>query len=123
MAEPMSLNRLTFLVVDDLELMRTVTINQLRALGCEKVLAAKNGADALRMLRAHKVDAILSDWNMPVMNGIEFLKVAKQDENLKLIPVVVLTTSKEEKDKAKEQIEGKNNKIQLLSLQHVDLID
>jgi CheY-like chemotaxis protein/anti-sigma regulatory factor (Ser/Thr protein kinase) len=91
----MSLNRLTFLVVDDLELMRTVTINQLRALGCEKVLAAKNGADALRMLRAHKVDAILSDWNMPVMTGLDLLRTVRADAKLSIIPFLMITAEAE----------------------------
>jgi CheY-like chemotaxis protein len=61
-----------------------------------------NGEDALKYLRDEnneKPCIILLDLNMPRMNGIEFLKVAKRDEILKMIPVVVLTTSKEEQDK------------------------
>ena len=46
-----------------------------------------------------KPGIILLDLNMPKMNGVEFLKIAKKDDNLKKIPVVVLTTSKEEQDK------------------------
>ena len=66
------------------------------------VETAGNGEEALEYLRAHKDEEpciILLDLNMPRMNGIEFLKVAKQDELLKMIPVVVLTTSKEDQDK------------------------
>ena len=91
----MTLNRLTFLVVDDLELMRTVTINQLRALGCEKVLSARNGADALRMLKAHKVDAVLADWNMPVMSGLELLKAVRADPKLASMPFLMITAEAE----------------------------
>ena len=61
-----------------------------------------NGEEALSFLRNpenEKPGIILLDLNMPKMNGIEFLKIAKQDEILKRIPVVVLTTSKEEQDK------------------------
>lgn len=61
-----------------------------------------NGEEALDFLRDEKKETpgiILLDLNMPKMNGIEFLKVAKQDDLLKRIPVVVLTTSKEEQDK------------------------
>ena len=63
---------------------------------------AGNGEEALQLLRDAKHEkpcVILLDLNMPKMNGVEFLKVAKQDLRLKTIPVVVLTTSKEERDK------------------------
>ena len=61
-----------------------------------------DGEEALVFLRAPENESpciILLDLNMPRMNGIEFLRVAKQDETLKRIPVVVLTTSGEEQDK------------------------
>jgi CheY-like chemotaxis protein len=61
-----------------------------------------NGEEALDYLRTdgnQKPCIILLDLNMPRMNGIEFLKAAKSDDKLKKIPVVVLTTSKEERDK------------------------
>jgi CheY-like chemotaxis protein len=60
-----------------------------------------NGEEALNHLRAESNGSpcvILLDLNMPKMNGIEFLKAVKDDNALKLIPVVVLTTSKEEHD-------------------------
>jgi len=63
---------------------------------------AGNGEEALALLRDPENERpciILLDLNMPRMNGIEFLKAAKQDEVLKRIPVVVLTTSGEEQDK------------------------
>jgi len=61
-----------------------------------------NGEDALEYLESetsHMPCLILLDLNMPKMGGIEFLKIAKADEKLKSIPVVVLTTSKDEQDK------------------------
>jgi CheY-like chemotaxis protein len=61
-----------------------------------------NGEDALERLRRpdHPLPGIvLLDLNMPRMNGIDFLKILKTDERLRRIPVVVLTTSKEEKDR------------------------
>jgi len=60
-----------------------------------------NGEESLQYLRNEgnkKPCVILLDLNMPKMNGVEFLKVAKADEALKKIPVVVLTTSKQEQD-------------------------
>jgi CheY-like chemotaxis protein len=62
----------------------------------------ENGEEALNFLKNSqnkRPGIILLDLNMPKMNGIEFLKIVKQDENLKKIPVVVLTTSKEEQDR------------------------
>ena len=66
------------------------------------VVNLENGAEALKYLRdpnSAKPCIILLDLNMPIMNGIEFLQVAKHDAQLKRIPVVVLTTSGEQQDK------------------------
>ena len=67
-----------------------------------RVEVVGNGEEALKYLRDEnneKPCIILLDLNMPRMNGIEFLEVAKHNDLLKMIPVVVLTTSKEEQDK------------------------
>lgn len=67
-----------------------------------ELLVAGNGEEALSVLRdnnARQPCIILLDLNMPKMNGIEFLRIVKQDSDLKKIPVVVLTTSKDEQDK------------------------
>ena len=66
------------------------------------VVNLENGEEALKYLRdpnSVKPCIILLDLNMPIMNGIEFLQVAKRDVQLKRIPVVVLTTSEEQQDK------------------------
>lgn len=75
------------------------------------LFVSPNGEEALKFLRHEGVyrevekyprpGIILLDLNMPVMNGIEFLKVVKSDGDLKRIPVIVLTTSKEEEDRFK----------------------
>jgi two-component system sensor histidine kinase/response regulator len=86
---------LNYLVVDDLELMRAVTVNQLRGMGYEKIKVARNGAEALEMLRAFKFDAVLSDWNMPVMNGLELLKAVRADAKLAKLPFLMITAETE----------------------------
>lgn len=91
----MTFQRLTALVVDDQELMRSVTVNQLRAMGWGKVLSAKNGADGLKLMRAHKVDAVLSDWNMPVMNGVEFLRAVRAEPRWQRLPFLMITSETE----------------------------
>jgi CheY-like chemotaxis protein len=66
------------------------------------IINEENGEEGLRYLRDSANERpclILLDLNMPVMNGVEFLQVVKQDANLRRIPVVVLTTSEEQQDK------------------------
>ena len=65
------------------------------------VIHSVNGEEAMKYLTSpdkEKPFVILLDLNMPKMNGIEFLKIIKADNNLKMIPVIVLTTSKERRD-------------------------
>jgi two-component system sensor histidine kinase/response regulator len=85
----------TCLVVDDFEAMRKVTVNQLRQLGVEQIHSAKNGAEALRMLKNHPVDVVFSDWNMPVMSGLELLQAMRDDQKLFAIPFVLITAEAE----------------------------
>ena len=91
----MSLHRRTYLVVDDLELMRTVTVNLLRTLGCERILTARNGADALRILQSQRVDVVLADWKMPVMSGLELLRTVRADPVLCAMPFLMITAESE----------------------------
>jgi CheY-like chemotaxis protein len=67
-----------------------------------RVLHRENGEEALKFLRDPNTQwpfLILLDLNMPIMNGIEFLQILKQDATIKHIPVIVLTTSEEQQDK------------------------
>lgn len=91
----MHLHQLTFLVVDDMELMRAVTVNQLRAMGCEKVLSARNGAEALRVLHARKIDVVLADWNMPIMSGLDLLRVVRAEPKFAGLPFLMITAEAE----------------------------
>ncbi len=95
-------NKPIFLVEDD----RVDTMTVIRALKDIQVtnplIQQENGEEALNYLRDSNNDKpciILLDLNMPIMNGIEFLQVIKNDDQLKAIPVVVLTTSEEQQDK------------------------
>ncbi len=66
-----------------------------------KLHIVENGEEALEYLKTEHPAIILLDLNMPRMNGLEFLAEAKKDPELKLIPVIILTTSIEEQDKLK----------------------
>jgi two-component system, chemotaxis family, chemotaxis protein CheY len=82
------------LIVDDSSVMRKIVERSLRQAGLdlEKVLEAGNGAEALAVLGKEKVDLILCDINMPVMDGLEFVKQLSTLESAKGIPVVMITT-------------------------------
>ncbi len=83
------------LVVDDSAIMRKVITQILEMLGHESV-PASNGVDAFEQLKQHEdVRLILLDWNMPEMNGIEFLREIKVRPVLSEIPVIMLTTESE----------------------------
>ena len=88
------------LLVDDSASVRQVVGIALRRAGYETIEAA-NGKDAVAMLDQGKLNLIISDVNMPVMNGIEFLKAVKQHPTSKFTPVVMLTT--EGQDDMKQQ--------------------
>jgi two-component system, chemotaxis family, chemotaxis protein CheY len=82
------------LIVDDSSVMRKIVERSLRQAGIEitQVLEAGNGAEALGILRDHTVDLILCDINMPVMDGLEFVKQLSGVEKARGVPVVMITT-------------------------------
>ena len=84
-----------FLVVDDLEPMRMVTSGQLRDMGAKKILYAENGAEAMNILKKRRVDIVLSDWNMPVMSGLDLLKAMRADKSLSYLPFIMITADAE----------------------------
>jgi two-component system, chemotaxis family, chemotaxis protein CheY len=82
------------LIVDDSSVMRKIVDRSLRQAGIEisQTFEAGNGAEALTVLQENKVDLILCDINMPVMDGLEFIKQLATVENAKGTPVVMITT-------------------------------
>jgi two-component system, chemotaxis family, chemotaxis protein CheY len=86
--------RIRALIVDDSSVMRKIIERSLRQAGIELelVLEAGNGAEGLQVLAGNKVDLILSDINMPVMDGLEFVRQMQTIENARSTPVVMITT-------------------------------
>jgi len=96
----------TIMIVDDSASLRQVVGIALKGAGYE-VLEACDGKDALDKLNAgSKVNLIICDVNMPNMDGITFVKAAKQMPNLKFTPVIMLTTESQESKKAEGQAAG-----------------
>jgi two-component system chemotaxis response regulator CheY len=79
------------LIVDDSRAMRSILSKTVRALGMETVEAA-NGQLALETLSANAIDLVLTDWHMPVMDGLEFLTTVRKDERYGQLPIVMVTS-------------------------------
>ena len=81
----------TILLVDDSRAVRLAGRRIMSAIGME-VLEAEHGEEALAMVHQHAVDVILLDWNMPIMNGLEFLKALRAESELAQPTVIMCTT-------------------------------
>ncbi len=95
------------LVVDDFSTMRKIVKNVLRQINITDVAEAENGKMALDVLKknAADFDLIVSDWIMPEMTGIDFLKACKEDEAIRTIPFVMVT-AEAQKDSVLEAIKA-----------------
>jgi two-component system chemotaxis response regulator CheY len=89
---------LKFLVVDDFSTMRRIVRGLLKEMGCNNVEEAEDGQAALHTLKGAKFDFVVSDINMPNMNGFELLKAIKADAALKHIPVLMVTAEARKED-------------------------
>jgi len=87
------------LVVDDFSTMRRIVKNLLRDLGFTNIQEADDGSTALPMLQGGDFDFVVTDWNMPGMQGIDLLKAIRADASLAHIPVLLITA-----EAKKEQI-------------------
>lgn len=79
------------LIVDDFSTMRRIVKNLLRDLGFTNTSEADDGLTALPMLQTGKFDFLVTDWNMPGMQGIDLLKAVRADANLASLPVLMIT--------------------------------
>jgi two-component system chemotaxis response regulator CheY len=79
------------LIVDDFSTMRRIIKNLLRDLGFNNTTEADDGQTALPLLKNGNFDFLVTDWNMPGMDGLTLLKTVRADENLKDMPVLMVT--------------------------------
>jgi two-component system chemotaxis response regulator CheY len=91
--------KMKILVVDDFSTMRRIIKNLLKDLGFANIQEADDGNTALPMLQQGDFDFVVTDWNMPGMEGIDLLRAIRADANLKHIPVLMVTA-----EAKKEQI-------------------
>ena len=81
-----------FLVVDDSSTMRRIVANTLNNIGYNDVTLAEDGLDAIKKIKSNQFDAIMTDWNMPHMDGLELVKRTRQMESYKDVPIIMITT-------------------------------
>jgi two-component system chemotaxis response regulator CheY len=94
----MDASKLKFLVVDDFSTMRRIVRNLLKEAGITNVEEAEDGQVALAKLRAGGIDFVVSDLNMPNMNGFELLRQIRADAQLKALPVLLVTAEAKKED-------------------------
>lgn len=87
----MSDKNLRLLVVDDFATMRRIVRNLLQDLGYKNIEEAEDGQDALLKLRGSTFDFVVSDWNMPNLDGLQLLKTIRQEPELAKLPVLMVT--------------------------------
>jgi two-component system chemotaxis response regulator CheY len=89
---------LRFLVVDDFATMRRIVRGLLKDMGCTRVEEAEDGVSALHTLRWQSFDFVVSDINMPNMNGFDLLKSIRADPSLKHLPALMVTAEARKED-------------------------
>jgi two-component system, chemotaxis family, chemotaxis protein CheY len=96
------------MVVEDSPTMRQLIVFALNRIKGLEVVEADDGVDALRKMQTHKLDILITDINMPIMDGLKLVKRVRSDENLKLIPIVIITTEGAEEDRQRALALGAN---------------
>jgi two-component system chemotaxis response regulator CheY len=85
------------MVVDDSATMRRIVVNALKSIGYEECVEAENGAEALEKCDP-SIDLVITDWNMPVMGGLEFVKNLRANPPYAKTPILMVTTRSVKED-------------------------
>jgi two-component system chemotaxis response regulator CheY len=96
----------TVLVVDDFDQMRLMLREYLARLGFRKIMEAKNGVTAIALLESDRIDLIISDWDMPKLDGLKLLKHVRSHDATRSIPFLMIT-AKPHKELVLEAIDAK----------------
>jgi len=96
------------LVVEDSPTMRQLIGFAVKRIPDSKVIEATDGVDALKKLSSQKIDIILADINMPIMDGLKLVSLVKNNPSYKDIPVIMITTEGAEEDKKRALAIGAN---------------
>jgi two-component system chemotaxis response regulator CheY len=99
------------LAVDDSPTMRRIIINTLKRAGYSDVVEASDGKDALAKMKAEKVDFVITDWNMPEMDGLALVTSIRTSDEFKALPILMVTTRSVKDDIVEALKAGVNNYI------------
>lgn len=102
---------LKILAVDDSPTMRRIIINTLKRAGYNDVVEASDGKDALAKLKVEKINLVITDWNMPEMDGLTFVTTLRASAEYKTLPVLMVTTRSVKDDIINAMKAGVNNYI------------
>ena len=98
----------TILIADDSPTIRAMLVSTIEILGAYRIVEASSGFEALRLLPREKVDLILTDINMPVINGLELISYLRNNSNYLSIPVFIISSESSRKDIEKGKLLGAN---------------
>ncbi len=96
------------LIADDSPAMRSLLISTIEALDGFEIVEAANGFEALRLLPRENVDLVITDINMPDINGLELIRYMRDNIMYRTIPLFIISTESSEKDLAKGLAMGAN---------------
>lgn len=102
---------LKIIAVDDSPTMRRIIINTLKRAGYDNVIEASDGKDALAKMKVEKPNFVITDWNMPEMDGLTFVCQIRASEEFKHLPVLMVTTRSVKEDIVEAMKAGVNNYI------------
>lgn len=108
---PLPPKDIKILIVDDMSTMRRVIKSILGQLGYTNLEEAENGKEALSKLSHEQYDFVMTDWNMPEMDGLELVKAIRQDPKLKDLPVLMVTAEAKKENVLEALKSGVNNYI------------
>jgi two-component system chemotaxis response regulator CheY len=97
-----------FLVVEDSPTMRQLITFALKRIPGSKIVEANDGIDALKKLSSQKFDIILTDINMPIMDGLKLVSMVRNDPVHKAIPIIIITTEGADEDRKRGLALGAN---------------
>jgi two-component system, chemotaxis family, chemotaxis protein CheY len=97
-----------FLVVEDSPTMRQLITFALKRIPGSKIVEANDGIDALKKLSSQKFDIILTDINMPIMDGLKLVSMVRNDPVQKAIPIIIITTEGADEDRKRGLALGAN---------------
>ncbi len=108
---PLPPKEIKILVVDDMSTMRRIIRTILNQLGYQNIDEAENGKQALAKLKSEKFDFVVTDWNMPEMDGLTLVQEIRKDPELKHLPVLMVTAEAKKENVLLALKAGVNNYI------------